>query len=201
MIIALRLNDEQVLSCLRQGGKKEDRAINQLLKEHGGKVKGFIMNHGGSQEDAEEVFYDALTAFVFNVREGKFQQESAIGTYLFGIAKRLWYKRFERNMNQRTHLEKYKEWNDESIHVDDFSAVQESTRDYIDGVLNRLQDKCREVLLLWAQHFNMEEIATQLGFKNAQNAMNKKSKCLKQLAQLLDAEPELRASLSELRFA
>lgn len=200
MLVALELTNEQLLTHLREGGKKEDRALRQLLKEHSGKIKAFIVNHGGSSNEAEEVLYDAVTALTFNVRQGKFNEGSAVGTYLFAIAKRMWYKQFERKMKQKVNLEKYKDWNDEQVDYQDFSSVTESTSAYVNQVLGRLQDKCREVLLLWAQHFNMDEIAQELGFKNAQNAMNKKSKCLKQLTTLLKAEPELRKSLSELRF-
>lgn len=200
MIRALKLDDQQLMEHLRLGPSKEERALKQLLNEHGEKIKAFISNHGGTPEEAEDLLYEALTAFTQNVRQGKFQQESAIGTYLFAIAKRMWYRQFERKMSQKEVLEKYAEWNDDAVSFEDYSAVQSSTSEYVAQVLGQLHDRCKEVLLLWAQRFNMDEIAEQLGFKNAQNAMNKKSKCLAQLHKLLEAEPGLRKSLSELRF-
>jgi len=201
MILSIKLDDSEIVDLIKKGGSKEDRAIKYLLKTQGEKIKQFVLNNGGNVEDAEETLYEALTAFVFNVRSGKFKEESSLTTYLYAIAKNVWYKAFDKKLNKKHHLEQYREWQDETIGFESMHLLEKSTREYVTRVLDRLHDKCKEVLLMWAQHFSMQEIAAQLGYKNAQIAMNKKSKCFKQLQTLLEHEPVLRKTLGELRFS
>jgi len=199
MLRLLPFSDEQLVNLLGQGGSKEERAIKWLLQKNGQAVKTFVLKNNGSEEQANEVLYTAVTSLIFNIRSGKFNGQSALGTYLYAIAKRQWYKVFAK---EREGTKKEEEWHRfEADHVayEDVS-LQADRVDSLQELLSSLHAGCKEVLMLWSQHFNMEEIADQLGYKNAQVAMNKKSKCFKQMLTVVDESPALKSILADLYF-
>ena len=67
-------------------------------------------------------------------------------------------------------------------------------------LLSQLREKCDKVLSMWAMHYSMSEIAAHLEYANAQVAMNKKNKCMKQLSQLVSDSPAIRKELNNARF-
>ncbi|MEM9023426.1 MAG: sigma-70 family RNA polymerase sigma factor [Bacteroidota bacterium] len=200
MLKLLALSDERIVAFLQAGGAQEERAIRQILKKNGPVVKQFVLKNGGTMDDAEDILYAAVTSLVFNVRDGKFNGESALGTYLFAIAKRQWYKAFSREHKQEQRERDWGQLAPSHEPYEDLSLTEDRSR-FLESVLSGLREGCREVLMLWSQHYSMEEIAAHLGFKNAQVAMNKKSKCFKQLLGVVEDSPQLKSVLADLHFS
>ena len=189
--------DASLVAAIKKGGIPEDRALAYLIKEDYGKVKNFIIKHNGSEADAEDVFQDGLTALLMNIRKGSFQGQSSVHTYLFAICKGIWYKRFQKFVRERNYQNSLTVV-EEDYNTPEVGLLDQEQQGLLHGLFDRLREKCKEVLLMWSNGFNMEEIAEKQGYSSAQAAMNKKSKCLKQLHQLLSENPSLRTSIREL---
>ena len=63
---------------------------------------------------------------------------------------------------------------------------EKELKEHVSFLLNQLGNACQMVLTMWAKHFSMTEIASQLGYKNSQIAMNKKNRCLGKLREILE---------------
>ncbi|MBL7794060.1 MAG: sigma-70 family RNA polymerase sigma factor, partial [Saprospiraceae bacterium] len=59
-------------------------------------VAAFIRQNSGTDEDARDIFMDALEAVYRKLRDDDLELTASFSTYLFEICKRLWYKRFRR---------------------------------------------------------------------------------------------------------
>ena len=69
--------------------------------------------------------------------------------------------------------------------TDEFEGEEEN-KEMVRKYLEQLDGNCRKVLeLYYLQGMKMEEIARELGYKNANVAKKKKSLCLKKLAELV----------------
>lgn len=200
MIRILSLSDEKAIQLIQQGGRSEEHAIKHLLEAHGAVVKNFVVNHGGSMDAGEEILYEAITSLVFNIRSGKFAGQSKLGTYLFGIAKRKWYKTANKEVSLHERHEGWGEWMAHHEAYEDQTLNHGDQKQVLSQLFDLLGKGCKEVLLLWGQHYSMEEIAQKMGLKNAQIAMNKKSKCFRQLLQKIEQAPGLKQALAELHF-
>lgn len=66
-------------------------------------------------------------------------------------------------------------------------------------VVSELGDTCKKILLLfYYENLSMKEILEQTDYDSEQVVRNKKYKCLKQLEQMVNANPALRATLKNL---
>ena len=87
------MTDADILSDIRQGGAKRDKALQQLYNNDMLKktILGYVTKQGGHLPDAEDVFQDTLVLFDRQIREGNFKGQSSLTTYFTGIAKWRWY--------------------------------------------------------------------------------------------------------------
>ncbi|MEL6656978.1 MAG: RNA polymerase sigma factor [Bacteroidota bacterium] len=180
-----KLSDEAMIQAIQSNGRTSDRAIAQILQHEMGKIQALVRQRGGSDADGEDVALEGVTALVLNIRRGSFRGESAIGTYLFAICKGIWYKRSQRRQRENEIKDQLAVVETDE-HTPVMSMMDEEQKGLLHQLFARLREKCSEVLFLWAGGYAMDEIAGQLAYSNAQVAMNKKNKCLKQLHKLME---------------
>ncbi|MEO1434202.1 MAG: sigma-70 family RNA polymerase sigma factor, partial [Bacteroidota bacterium] len=101
MFVRSKQTAASFVADVQSGGVKAERAIAQLFQQQGGSIIRFIENRNGNIADAEDVLQEAMTALVLNIRKGSFKGDSAVHTYLFAIAKGIWYKRFNKTVRGR----------------------------------------------------------------------------------------------------
>ena len=87
---------------------------------------------------------------------------------------------------------------DEAVDSVEHKLLDTERRGQLELIFDRLKEKCKEVLLAWANGYAMQEIAEQLAYTSAQVAMNKKNKCLKELHQMIHHDPSLAGVLKSL---
>lgn len=187
-----------LVADIKNGGRKEDEAIAYMIEHNYDKIKYFIINKSGSEADAEDIFQEGLAAMILNVRKGSFKGDSSIHTYLYAICKGMWFKRFKKYVRDKD----YKKSLDEPTTDFDTPFVKvigEEQKQLLGKLFDKLRAKCKEVLFLWGQSYSMTEISQQLEFANAQVAMNKKNKCLKELRRLMTEDDSVKALLVDLK--
>lgn len=183
MLQILRISDSKIVEYLNEGGRKENRAIQQLLDQNRSKITAYVLNNSGNSSDAETILVEGLTELVFNVRKGKFRGESTLSTYLFSICRSLWLKSLKKN-------KRYSD-DDALMHMEDENDSplqlfnEQQIKSEVSFLLSSVGDACKKVLELWSQHYSMKDISEQLGYKNAQIAMNKKNRCLSKLKEIV----------------
>lgn len=195
------LPDLKVIELIKRGGNQEERAIRHLLNRHGEKVMGYTMKKGASKEEAEDVLYDAMSSLVLNVKANKFNGDSSLATYLVAIGKRKWYKTIaSKHQTEPIDIADVKIPDGHHFYEDQEGSAFGS-QSLLSQLLSVLRPGCKDVLTLWCQRISMDEIAKFMGFKNGQIAMNKKSKCFRQLLLLVDNSPKLKTALADLHFS
>ncbi|OWY26166.1 sigma-70 family RNA polymerase sigma factor [Sphingobacteriales bacterium UPWRP_1] len=195
-------SDADLLAGILQGGKAEDNSLKFLYKQHFAAVVKLVTTNKGSHEEAKDLFHDALAAFYQQVKSGSFKGDSSIGTYLYAIARNMWLNRLKRD-TYRSAYEKTLQSDGEPLDQHAHEAlVEQEKSDTVLGILTLIGEECKKMLLLSIyENLPMEKIAELMGFKNAQNARNKKLKCSNRLKELLEERPQIRKLLSEFRFA
>jgi RNA polymerase sigma factor (sigma-70 family) len=187
-----------LIEKIRSGGRAESQALQYLIRKDFGKIKDLILKRSGSEADAEDVFQEGLTALLLNIRKEQFKGDSSIHTYLYAICKGIWYKRFQKEIREREKRDQL-QVTEVDVATPEISMLNTEQKGWFQKIFELLREGCKDVLMMWASSFSMQEIAAQLNFSNAQVAMNKKSKCLKQLHQLLADRPDLQQLLRGLR--
>jgi len=179
----LRISDQKIIEYLHEGDRKESRAIQQLLDQNRSKISAYVLKNSGSSSDAETILVEGVTELVFNVRKGKFRGDSSLSTYLFAICRSLWLKSLKKNQRYA---------DDDGIVLLEDTADSplaqfnhEQIKSEVSFLLSSIGEACKKVLEMWSQHYSMQDISVQLGYKNAQIAMNKKNRCLTKLKEIV----------------
>lgn len=180
-IVKQESKDEQLLAGL---AKNEKQAIETLYKEHFGMVQAFILNNNGSSDDARDIFQEAMIILYEKAISGSFELTAQIKTYLYSVSRRLWLKRLQQMQRFGAPVENLAE----TIQVEDELEAHEKRNEAymtMEKALSHIGEPCKSLLeAYYLQKKNMQEISTQFGYTNADNAKNQKYKCLTRLKKM-----------------
>jgi len=154
-------------------------------------VARFVAKHGGSFDDARDIFQDALVIYHEKRREGLTIRESE-GAYILGISKHLWIRKFNysRKLVPLSSMERNIE-----IPVDYFPSINTSR---LLSFLESVGEKCMNLLRsFYLEEKKVPEIAKAFSFRNEHSASVQKFKCIEKLREAVKQKPELYENLFE----
>ncbi len=170
------MKDQEVIERIMQG---DEAAIEYLYSKHFKMMAKLVQRNNGSEDEARDIYQEALIVFWQKVTSGNLVLTSKISTYLYSICQNLWRKELDRKRRLSS------EEKDGKVHID---KDREERIAIIHQCINNLGDTCRKVLsLYYFEEMSMVDIAKQLGFANADTAKTKKYKCKKELDKYVKA--------------
>ena len=173
------LNDESLIESIRNG--RED-AVSFLYEEYYHYSVSYVFSKNGSEDDAKEIFQEAIIILIHNIRKKKFREESTVKTYLYGICRRLWLKELKLKGRVFQLLE------DDRIENNVEFELHEQTIDRfekMEDALSKLGESCETIIRkYYLLKESMKVIAESLGYTNANNVKNQKYKCLQRLKKI-----------------
>ncbi len=176
-------SDAQLLQGIAAGTRL---ATAQVYRQHYPTVMHWLRGAGGDEADAADVFQEAMMVLFEKARSEDFRLSCRIGTYLFAICKHLWYKKLEqRKRAPVTFTEEQGDY--DKAYEDDVAAHEEREEHYaqLDTALDALGEPCRSLLkAYYHQDKSMQQIATDFGYTNPDNAKTQKYKCLTRLKRI-----------------
>jgi RNA polymerase sigma factor (sigma-70 family) len=190
--------DTEIVSNLKTGQSMEE-AIKCLYRDHFNTLSWYVMNNNGSRQDAEDIFQEIMVTFIDMVQKNKFRGESTIKTFLYSLNRHSWLNELKRRGRAMVREEKFEKGR---VHQEPDTADLIADREdklEIARLVNSLGESCRRILhLFYYQNLSMREITGQMHYENEQVVRNKKYKCLKQLEQILNKNPQLMETLKNL---
>lgn len=179
------LQEVGLLKGLAAGDRK---VIEGIYKDHFNMIQSLIVNNNGSSEDAQDIFQEAMVVLYEKVRTGSFELNCQLKTYLYSVSKRLWLKRLQQN----NRLLSQEIDPNTTIQVEEEIATHEKRDaefELMSQAIQRLGEPCKSLLeAYYLRKMNMQDIALQFGYTNADNAKNQKYKCLIRLKKLFFSE-------------
>lgn len=177
------LTDEELLQGLADGS---DSALQQLYRQYFPMVLHFVTSNSGSEDDAKDIYQEALIVVYEKVRAGSLELQCQLKTYLYSVGRRLWLKQLaQRGRYMVSDTE-------QSVRVDDdMTDHEERDRQFelMAESLDRLGEPCRTLLDdFYIRHLSMQAITDKFGYTNSDNAKTQKYKCLMRLKRLFFAE-------------
>ncbi len=169
-------NENELFAGLRRGDSSAFRKVYVL---HFNMIKYFIIKNSGREEDAHDIFQEAMVALFEQLGSGKFELKSSLKTWIYAVCRNKWMKQLEKQ-KRNVRLVDF-ETVDPVVLPEDLAAQNEKSVS-LRKCLEQLGTQCRKLLLLY-YYFkkSMEEIAIDLNYTNADNAKSQKYKCLQKL--------------------
>jgi RNA polymerase sigma factor (sigma-70 family) len=197
MKIVRKYTDTELIEAIKSPQKVDlDDAIKYIYRAYFDILKIYTCQNSGSEEDAQDVFQEVLVAFIDLVQKDKFRGASSIKTFLYTMNRNIWLNELKkRGKAEKRHVIFENEKDAAIMDVSHFIA-QNETRRQILNIIDELGETCKKILLaVYYENLPMKEILESVAYETEQALRNKKSKCLKQLEQLLTANPIMAKTL------
>jgi len=173
----LELNEKELFGRIQQG---DEKALELIYKKYYRMMTKLVITNSGTEEEARDVYQDALVVFWQKARSGNLVLTSKMSTYIYSICQNLWRKELDRKKRLSN------EEKDSSELMDQDGPEREKI---IAQCLDQLGDTCRKVLMYYYfDELSMQEIADKLGFANTDTAKTKKYKCKQKLDELVKSQ-------------
>lgn len=176
-------------SALLKGLALNDRkAINTIYEENYNMVQSLIINNNGTIDDARDIFQEAMIVLYEKSKDPSFILSCLIKTYLYSVSRRLWLKRLQQ---QQRFIPDVNGMEDTVPVEEDLEAHQPQQDEFLlmEKAMAGLGEPCKSLLeAFYLQKKNMNEIAAEFGYTNADNAKNQKYKCLTRLKKIFFSE-------------
>lgn len=176
---------EQDLLLLKGLAKNDKRSVEEIYKQNFNLIQALIINNSGSTDDAKDIFQEAMVVLYEKTRSGSFELNCQIKTYLYSVAKRLWLKRLQQS-NRYVSNDFENDENEISVD-DDMVDHEEKDKEFkmMHEAIGNLGEPCKSLLIaFYFNKKNMQEIAENFGYTNAENAKTQKYKCLMRLKKI-----------------
>ncbi|MDW8297269.1 MAG: sigma-70 family RNA polymerase sigma factor, partial [Raineya sp.] len=178
---ALQHSEADIISALRQGDSK---ALEIIYKQHYPAILHFIIQNNGTDQDAKDLYQEAIIILYEKVRQEHFLLTCQIKTFLYSVCRRLWLKRLREKGKYFGKLEDFESFlplEDDELGLEE----NENKLGAMAAAMEQLGEPCRTLLKdFYVQGLTMQDIAEKMGYTNADNAKNQKYKCLVRLKKL-----------------
>lgn len=143
-----------------------------------------IINNSGTQDDAKDIYQEAIIVLYNKVKGGEFELSSKLKTFIYSVCRRLWLKRLSQMNRYGGDIRDFQEHLPVEEDVD-----QHSDRDIqfgkMESSLKLLGEPCKTIIEdFYINDRSMQEICEKFGYTNADNAKTQKYKCLQRLKKL-----------------
>ena len=179
------IKEKELLEGLALGDKK---AVETIYKDNFNMVQSLVINNNGSAQEAKDIFQEAMIVLLQKARSGSFELNCQIKTYVYSVCRRIWLKK----------LQQYNRYTNEVEGMVGTVPVEEDVEEYekrdqefamMEKAISSLGEPCKSLIeAFYIQKRNMQDIASQFGYTNADNAKNQKYKCLMRLKKLFFAQ-------------
>ena len=162
----------------------DEKAIRNFYNENKNGFILFAKRYNLNNDDLIDIYQDAIIALIENAKKGKIDDlKSSVTTYLYGIGKFMIFQKLKKESK--------------TVSIDDFEKIEMVYDDYSEDEinlqvkmlqkgLNKLGDQCKKVLeLFYYEEKKLDEIQSILGYTNKDVLKSQKSRCLKQLKELI----------------
>lgn len=179
---------EELLARIKEGDKSE---LKTIYLENRNAFLNFGLKFGLSNDAVLEVYQDVIIAFIDNVKNGKITTlNSSVKTYLFSIGKFIIYKQFQKKQDNILPLdvERLKNYLNE-IDDNEIELTNNFKTKLVEQGLSKLGKQCKKVLkLFYYNGLTLAEIQEYLNYENYNTIKSQKSRCLKNLKELINEE-------------
>jgi len=176
-------------NTLIEGIRNQDKKTLQFIyAKYFPTIKRFIIDNQGSEQDAKDVFQEAIIIIYRKIKDGTFDLSSTFKTYLYSVCRFIWVKQLAKNKELEEDKNNYAEYEQiEEVHIDEYKKNEQYKLYQLH--FKRLSKDCQKILQLFLKKVSLTEIADEMGIDSMQFMKRKKYKCKEQLIRYIKSDP------------
>ncbi|MEO8517084.1 MAG: sigma factor, partial [Flavobacterium sp.] len=138
--------DQQYINGLLQNNSS---VIQTIYKNFAPKVKNYIRNNSGDDDDAQDIIQEVLIIIYNQAKTNKLQLTCPFDAYFFLLCKRRWLNELKKPHNKEVTI------SDDNVYIDEpvqnmvsQTEVFDEKQSLFDEMFQKLGEKCQELLKL-----------------------------------------------------
>jgi RNA polymerase sigma factor (sigma-70 family) len=175
------MDDQTIIELIRTN--RHDKAFLALYRNYPA-VKKLILSKGGSSQDAEDIYQEALIILCRKVTDPSFTLTAKLSTYLYSVCRFLWKDELKKKQKRHhSDLDENLDTEDDGLQE---AVERESKLKAAEKVIMQIGERCRELLqFFYFEKMSMKEIASRMGLSSENVAKNQKYKCIERAKEKL----------------
>lgn len=179
------MKDARIIELIRSG--RPEKGLSRLYRSLP-KIERLIASKGGSKQDAQDVFQEALIVLCRKVRNEEFELSASLDTYLYSVCRFLW-----KNQTKKRGIQTV-DGGESAFDAEHESSLEEALKkeskfQVLEQVLSDLGERCLQLLqLFYFRGLSMKGIASKMQFSSENAAKTQKYKCIERAKRMVQAQ-------------
>ena len=188
---ARKNDDQKLVDGIREGRKKTLREIYEVYFPI---IKNHILRNSGTEDDAKDVFQDAMMAIFQNVSDTEFELTCQFKTYIHAVSSNIWKNKLRKKRNEPG-----------MVSTDVHDIPMEEMQDAVNKIelfelyrrkFTHLSVSCQKLLKLFLSGVDMKQIAKHFSFASVSYAKKRKFQCKQKLIELIESDHDYQLLVS-----
>lgn len=183
--------NKKIIDCLRKGDNHE--VLKTLYKEVFPKVRSYVLSNAGNEEEAFDIFQDAVVILCKYIKQGNYDSEKEVGGFLYHVSRNLWINKVKHDKHVVQLPTGFEQGS-----FEDFSneIVTQEKENILKKIIELLGEKCFRLLQYSIyEEISYSEICRIMGFSTINAVKTQKYKCKQKLFKLMEDIPSIREVL------
>jgi len=160
--------------------------MNEIYNAYYPRIQAMVKRNGGGEEDAWEVFQEALILIFQKAQIPDFQLTSSFYSFLFGICKFKWNNERKKKSRKNVTIDGRDTYSNEDGIEEGMIAAEQM--ELYKSKFAELGDDCQKILHLFFSGEKFKNIAKKLNFTSENSVKKKKHLCQKKLIQMIQED-------------
>ena len=181
-----KFSDHVIIEGIRN---RDDAAFKYLQVKFQDSIRLMVLEMGGSQEDAKDVFSEGLIALIRLVDQDNFTLTCKLGTLIYALCNKKWKQQLEKQTAVRNYHIRKLDTSPEKDFTED--ADQKLYHEIFWDSFGKLDKVCRDILEGYLKEISPKVLAQTLGYSYGY-IRKRKSICHSYLMKLIEKHPTFR---------
>ncbi len=180
-------SDTELATGILAGGTSRRLFENKLYEKFYYLIKDGTFKHKITQEEAASSYSDAIIAVIDAIVTGKFLEKAQLKTFVYQIFNNKCVDLIRKNSTNKESVNQGYSIDDLALQMPDDSKLiiqklsEEFEFDKLKKELIKLGEKCKQMLMAWAEGFSDKEITLMLEYNSPQVTKTSRLRCLEKL--------------------
>lgn len=179
--IIVDINDSEIIEAFRTDNKS---VMHRFYKMHFAMVSHFVIYNGGTEQEAKDVYQEAIIAIYEKINERSLVLNCKLKTYLYSVCRNLWLKQISKKGKFAGRIEDLEEYL--PMEEDNGAEIEKNHHfEIMNNSMLQIGEPCFTLLNDFYIHkMNMNDIAEKFGYTNADTAKTQRYKCMNRLKKI-----------------
>jgi RNA polymerase sigma factor (sigma-70 family) len=185
------------VEAILEGLKTSDsNVLEYVYKKYFPIVRFFVIKNSGTDEDAKDVFQEAIILIYKRLKDESLDLTCAFKTYLYSVCRILWLRQLEKRKVRNEVIADNQVFIQLDEDIEAQFAEQEQFRIY-QKHFQLLHKDCQEILQLFLKRVPLKEIAQKMNIKSDKYLKKRKYACKEALIKRIQNDPDYKRVKNE----